>query len=52
MDHPKPYDDFQDWEKTEEDALKPTWACGPILPPSLIQEVESHNGHEDEAEID
>ena len=59
MDRPKPYGDFQDWEKTEEDALEPTWECGPILPPSLvdllkttIQEVENQNGHENETEID
>ena len=39
--------------------MEPTWACGPILQPSLvdllektIQEVENQNEHEDEAEID
>ena len=59
MDHLKPYDDFQDWKKTEENELEPTWACGPILPSSLvdllettIQEVENQNEREDEAEID
>ena len=54
VDHPKPYDDFQGWESTEDNVLEPIWACGPILPPSLvdlleatIQEVENHNDQDD-----
>ncbi|XP_063959228.1 uncharacterized protein LOC135154916 [Lytechinus pictus] len=54
---PKPYDPGQGWEKTKEGILQPIWSCGPILPPSLIDLLEStinevEDDEEEEEEID
>ena len=58
LESPKPFDLCQDWEKTEDNNLKPIWSCGPILPSALIdviaktiKEVEEDE-HQEESEID
>ena len=45
---PKPYDAGQGWQKTEQGFLEPVWACGPILPLSLIDLMETADLEEDE----
>ncbi len=47
----------QGWEKTTEGILEPVWSCGPILPPSLIDLLETtvdelEEGEEGEIEED
>ena len=56
---PKPYDPGQGWEKNDKDILEPVWSCGPVLPPSLIdlvesttEEIEQSEGSEQEQEED
>ena len=49
---PKPYDNGQQWVKTEEGFLEPVWSCGPILPPSLIDLVKKVEEEEVDEEID
>ena len=54
---PKPCDVGQGWEKTEQGVLEPVWTCGPILPPSLIDlldtgDSESDQNDDEEAEDD
>ena len=45
---PKPYDPGQGWEKTEKGLLEPTWCSGPILPPSLVDLIESSEDSNEE----
>lgn len=50
---PNPYDSGQGWEKTDEGFLEPIWSSDPILPPSLIELIESTDDEdldEDEGE--
>lgn len=53
-ERPRPYDEGQGWLKTEEGMVEPVWSIGPILPPSLLDLLDSdgteddHNVHEDE----
>ena len=49
---PKPYDNGQQWVKTEEGFLEPVWSCGPILPPSLIDLIKKVEEEEEDEEID
>ncbi|KAG0730417.1 hypothetical protein GWK47_028312 [Chionoecetes opilio] len=46
---PKPYDAGQGWEKTGQGILEPVWSCGPILPSSLADLLETVDS-EDEQE--
>lgn len=51
--HPKPSDEGQGWEKTTHGILEPVWSCGPILPTSLtdlIETIEEEETVEEEAE--
>ena len=36
VEFPKPHEDEQGWEKTDDGSLVPLWSWGPILPPSLV----------------
>ena len=47
---PKPYDVGQGWEKSEKGVLEPVWSCGLILPPSLIDLLETGTGISSEDE--
>ena len=48
-----PYDEQQGWEKTAEGQLESKWACGPVLPPSLIELLERDNNADgDDAEFE
>ena len=53
---PKPHDPGQGWIKTEQGCLEPVWSCGPILPLSLIDLMDSptieEENEEDEDEMD
>ena len=48
---PKPYDNGQQWVKTEEGFLEPVWSCGPSLPPSLIDLIKKVEEEEEDEEI-
>ena len=50
-DIPHPYEDNQGWMKTEEGVLEPLWSITPVLPPSLIDLLET-TVPEQEDEID
>lgn len=50
---PNPFDDNQGWEKNEEGLLEPIWSCGPILPTSLVdllQSFDDENSDDDEGD--
>lgn len=47
---PKPYDADQGWEKTAHGVLEPIWSCGPILPPSLTDLLETVDDEAEEVE--
>lgn len=49
---PKPYDPGQGWERTDEGLLEPTWCSGPVLPPSLVDLIESSGDSDEEDEED
>ena len=36
FDRPKPYEEGQGWQRTDEGVIEPVWSVGPILPPSLL----------------
>ena len=48
---PNSYDEGQGWIKTEEGLLEPLWSCGPVLPTSLVDLLETIDDQE-EAETD
>ena len=55
FDKPKPYDNKQGWEKSDNGFLEPIWSNGDILPPSLIDLIDkkdSDNEESDEEDID
>ena len=41
FERPKPYDEGQGWLKTEEGVLEPVWSVGPVLPPSLLDLLDT-----------
>ncbi len=45
---PNPDDPKQGWAISEEGHLEPVWSCGPILPPSLVDILETSQ----ETEVD
>lgn len=49
---PKPYDAGQGWEKVDKGFLEPVWSCGPILPLSLIDMLETGVCDEEEQDED
>ena len=52
---PKPCDPGQGWKKTDEGLLESIWCIDPVLPPSLVDIIESNenpNGEDEEDEID
>ena len=48
---PKPYDAGQGWEKTGQGILEPVWSCGPILPSSLTDLLETVDSEDEEEDI-
>lgn len=44
---PNPYDEGQGWIKTEEGMLEPLWSCGPVLPTSLVDLLETIDDQEE-----
>ena len=51
----KPHDAGQGWAKTSQGILEPVWLCGPILPPSmtdLLETVDSEDEVEDIVEAE
>lgn len=41
FERPKPYDEGQGWLKREKGVIEPVWSIGPILPPSLIDLLDT-----------
>ncbi|XP_063047331.1 uncharacterized protein LOC134441069 [Engraulis encrasicolus] len=54
IEKPKPYDDQQGWQKTEDGVLQPVWSLGPVLPPSMADVLETgwSSDSEDEDTVD
>ena len=52
MEKAKPHDEGQGWTRTDEGLLKSVWSCGPILPTSLVDLLETvdHDQEEEEEE--
>ena len=52
MEKAKPHDEGQGWTRTDEGLLKSVWSCGPILPTSLVDLLETvdHDLEEEEEE--
>ena len=44
---PRPYDEGQGWQKTEDGMLEPIWSIGPILPESLIDLLDDDGNQAD-----
>lgn len=51
FERPKPEDENQGWEKTEQGLLEPIWSCGPTLPLSLTDILETVH-IDDDSDID
>ena len=49
---PRPCDPGQGWEKTDEGLLEPIWFIDPVLPPSLVDLIESSEDSDEEDEED
>lgn len=49
---PNPFDEQQGWEKNKEGFLEPVWSCGPILPTSLVDLLQSFDDEESDDEED
>ncbi|EDO46759.1 predicted protein [Nematostella vectensis] len=49
---PNPFEPGQGWERNDDGLLEPVWSCGPVLPTSLIDIVESTVGEEEDDEED
>ena len=49
---PKPDEDGKGWKKNDEGDLEPIWSYGNILPPSLVDLIESSESVEEEVEED
>ena len=52
IEKPNPFDESQGWEKTDDGMIEPIWFYGPVLPPTLIDLLEStvfelEQGHDD-----
>ena len=45
----KPYDDGQGWKRTDDGVLESMWSCGPVLPNSLFDILDT-SGREEEDE--
>ncbi|KAK2189067.1 hypothetical protein NP493_115g02000 [Ridgeia piscesae] len=52
LEKPKPYDDEQGWIRTEDGVLEPVWSCGPVLPNSLVDLLDTGDREEEEEEED
>lgn len=60
LEKPKPYDEGQGWMMNDRGELEPVWSCGPVLPASLVdlldtgdhEEVEEEGDMEDEFDLD
>jgi hypothetical protein len=50
-ERPKPYDQRQGWIRTDEGVLEPLWSCGPVLPTSLVDLLDTTD-HEEEDDDD
>ena len=50
LEKPTPYDDGQEWIRTEDGVLEPVWSCGAALPNSLIDFQGNGDDEEDEEE--
>lgn len=48
---PKPHDEGQGWMRSD-GLLKPVWSCGPILPTSLVDLLETTEQEEEEEEVE
>ena len=46
----KPYDDGQGWVRTEDRVLEPVWSCGPVLPNSLVDLLDTGDRENEEVE--
>ena len=51
VEKPKPYDEGQGWLKTE-GVLKPVWSCGPVLPTSLVDLLDTGEHGQEEEEME
>uniref|UniRef100_UPI00358FA4EE uncharacterized protein isoform X1 n=1 Tax=Myxine glutinosa TaxID=7769 RepID=UPI00358FA4EE len=50
LEKPKPYDEGQGWMRTDEGVLKPVWSCGPVLPTSLVDLLDTGEREQEEEE--
>ena len=44
----KPYDDGQEWIRTEDGVLEPVWSCDAALPNSLVDLLDTGDREEEE----
>jgi hypothetical protein len=53
-ERPKLYYQVQEWIRTDEGVLEPLWSCGPVLPMSLVDLLDTtdHEEEEDDDEED
>ncbi len=60
---PKPYEHVQGWQMDDKGVLEPLWCIGPVLPPTLVDLLESgdlleeaenedSDGDDDELDLD
>ena len=49
-ERPKPHDKGQGWLKTDEGVVEPVWSIGPILPPSLIDLLDTQDTENDQGQ--
>ena len=50
IEHPKPYDEDQDWVSGEANIIEPLWTKGSILPQSMIDLLDTNRSNEEEAD--
>ena len=50
LEKPKPYDEGQGWMRTDEGVLKQVWSCGPVLPTSLVDLLDTGEREQEEEE--
>ena len=46
----KPYDDDQGWIRVDDGVLEPVCSCGPVLPNSLVDILDTGDREEEEEE--
>ena len=50
LEKPNAYDEEQGWIRTDIGVLEPVWACGPVLPNTLVDLLDIDDREEEEEE--